>query len=165
MLPLLFSCVAGIIETCTVVVEPPQFWAAIANDPSIERATRRMAVIRLFDRHAQPGMTLTAFARLLDNPQWLHKRDFTNWNEAVIGGWIPLAIDRQNSTSFCFRVFPGIPGDSSAVYFRVSGRMDVDRLCQLFHGQKPARFTEATILEIAASAGRDRLHWQTLNQR
>lgn len=144
------------------LIEGPQFWAAIAKDTAIEKSLRRTAVIRLADRHARPGMTLTAFSSLFDNPNWLSKEDFTNWNEAVLGGWIPVDIDREKSTTFCFRILPELPGDIYGVYFRVSGRMDVDTLWQLFHGHKSDRYNKATILEIATSAGRDNIYWQRI---
>jgi hypothetical protein len=165
MLLILISCVGWLTDVCPVGIEPPQFWTAIANDTDRDNVIRRISVIRLINRHATAGMTLTAFCRLLDNPNWLNKTDFTNWNEAILGGWIPAEIDRKNSTTFCFRVFPDIPGDVYAVYFRVSGKMDVDTLWTLFHGERPAHFTDATVLEIATSAGRDNLHWQRLKQR
>ena len=142
--------------------ETPQLWADIANDKHIGDGTRRIAVIRMADRHARPGMTFTAFCSLFDNPNWLSKEDFTNWNKAVLAGYIPVGIDDENSTTFCFRVFPDLPGDTYAVYFRVSGQMDVDTLWQFFHGANDERFNKAKILEVAASAGRDNLCWQII---
>ncbi len=69
------------------LLETPQLWADIANDKHIGDGTRRIAVILLADRHARPGMTLTAFCSLFDNPNWLSKEDFTNWNKAVLAAW------------------------------------------------------------------------------
>jgi hypothetical protein len=160
----LFLCVAGPIDSCPLAMEPSQFWTAIANDTNRSSSTRRIAVIRLVDRHAKAGMTLTAFCRLLDNPSWLNKKDITNWNKAWLLGLIPVDIVHENSTTFSFLVFSGLPGDVYAVYFRVSGEIDVETLWQLFHGEKPAHFKDATIVEIATSAGRGHLHLQKLKE-
>src|SRR5262249_27152219 len=149
MLLFLVSCAWWLINPSPAVIEPPQFWTAIANNTRQDDATRRMAVIRLINRHSSAGMTLSEFNRLLANPNWLNKADLINWNEVVaFGGWIPVKIDRESSTTFCFRLFSDIPGDCYAVYFRVSGKMDVDILWKLFHGEKPDHFTDATVLEI-----------------
>jgi hypothetical protein len=161
----LLVSVGWLSDAFPMVIEPPPFWTAIANNTEIDDASRRLAVIRLVDRHAAEGMRLTAFTRLFDNPNWLKKTDFTNWNETGLCGWIPVKIDRKNSTTFCFRVFSDIPGDVHAVYFRVSGEVDAATLWMLFHGEKPARSIDATVLEIATSAGRLNLHCRKMDQR
>jgi hypothetical protein len=168
MLLMLIALEAWLSDARPAVIEPPQFWAAIANNRDLDEATRRLAVIRLIDRHAKPGMTLTAFSRLLGSSNWLKKADFTNWNEAFLSGWIPLAIDRERSTTFCFRVFPDIPGDVEAVYFQVSGKMDVDTLWRLFRGEFPASSADPEVLEIATASGtasHPRYRWQKMKQR
>src|SRR5262249_47939154 len=146
-------------EFCPVVIERPQFWTAIANDTECNSVIRRASVMKLIDRHAKPGMTLSAFGRLLDNPHWLKKADLTDWTDAPLGGWIPATIDpNHRSSTFSFRVFPNLPGDVYAVYFRVSGQLDRDTLWQTF--QKSDQFTDGIILEIATSAGRNNLNWR-----
>src|SRR4051794_24400473 len=93
MLLLLAVLSAWLSDADAAVIEPPRLWAAVANNPERDAAARWLAVIRLVNRLARPGMTLTAFARLLGSPAWLSKADFTNWNEASLSGWIPVPID------------------------------------------------------------------------
>ena len=71
MLVFLIALAGWVIDNCPVVIEPPQFWTATANDNHQADAVRRDSVIRLINRHATPGMTLTAFGHLFGVAGWV----------------------------------------------------------------------------------------------
>jgi hypothetical protein len=161
---LLTSLLVWLVGSSSVVFEPPTFWAAVANDPGVDAATRRSCVMRLVDRHATPGMTLADFARLLDKPNWLKMEDFTNCNEAFLGGYIPVEIHHKINTTFCFRVLPEPNGEApAAVYFRVSGQVTTDACFQVMRGLKPECLANVTVLELATSGGREGCHRKALS--
>jgi hypothetical protein len=153
MTSVLVSCAAWLVGCCPVVFEPPAFWTATASNAEVEATTRRFCITRLVDRHARPGMRLTDFARLFDKAPWLNE-SIINWNMVAFCGWIPVAIDHPTSTTFSFRLFPELPGDVEAVYFRIAGQLDGETCRQLLHGQKPDGFMDAVILEVATAPGR-----------
>lgn len=152
MYTFLLSCLISCVSDSPIVVESPSFWTAIANNPNTETNIRRKCVRELIKRHAVVGMSLTDFTRLLDKPIWLKHSDYTNWNNVPLGGYIPVHVDfDKKNTVFCFRVFPELPGDVEAVYFRVSGNLDVEDVEQLMQGTNLPRLKGARILEIAVS--------------
>jgi hypothetical protein len=139
-----------IISVGLLVSQPPQFWSAIANSTECDAGTRYAAIVNLVNMHARPGMSVTAFIHLLDNPNWLKKTDLINWN--MVGGsyYIPLELD-EDSTPFSIQ----IPGHGAAIYFRVAGQMDVDTLWKLAHEERMVDFADSTVLEITTSVGED----------
>jgi hypothetical protein len=152
MTALIVTWAALLVGCCPVVLEPPSFWTAIANNPAIDAVIRRHCVIELVDRHAHPGMKLADFARLFGKPNWLNET-VISWNKVAMCGHIPVDIDSK-STTFSFRLFPELPGDVEAVYFRVAGQLDGETCLKLIRGQQSDCFTDAVVLEVVTSTGR-----------
>jgi len=124
------------------VVEPPSFWSAIANDASMPVAHRKLAVVALVRRHLSPGMTVGAFADLLDGAPWLGDDDVA----AVTGifGKVPVSWGPDDTV-----VAIALPGGSGAIYLAITGRFAAAELATALRGSsRDERVLAAAIRDV-----------------
>ena len=129
---------------------------AAGEDPSVIAGSeadspdrRRRAVVELFRRQVQPGMTLADLARVLGDAAWLRDEDLSVVD--VLGGKIPVSWTLED-TVLVFGVLPELSDEASrywAIYLRVAGSIDVaDVLVLLRGGTAPPEVQRAEILEV-----------------
>jgi len=127
---------------------------AAGEDPSVIAGSdaygperRRRAVVELFRRQVQPGMTLADLARVLDDPAWLRDDDLSVVD--VLGGKIPVSWTHED-TVLVLGVLPGLPDDPGwSIYLRVAGKLELADVLALLHGRDaPAHVARAKIREI-----------------
>lgn len=128
------------------VMEPPYFWAAIANNPQVPIAYRRQCALQLFRRHVRPGMKLSELAAILEHPSWLRRNHVTDWKHDVAGSFfIEVGITTEDST-FGVGLFPEY-GDAKPVLLRVSGQMPKEEFVKILREGNDG--TNASILELS----------------
>ena len=127
---------------------------AAGEDPSVIAGSdaygpdrRRRAVVELFRRQVQPGMTLADLARVLDDPAWLRDDDLSVVD--VLGGKIPVSWTLED-TVLVLGVLPSLPDDPAwSIYLRVAGKLELADVLALLHGgTAPPEVQRAEILEI-----------------
>jgi hypothetical protein len=127
--------------------ESPKFWSRIANDSTYSRYHRRRAVFQLFRRHIHAGMRLNDLAHLLNRPTWLRAGDIDVID--ILAGELPVSFGPRDVV-FVLRVLPEPRQDTSAVYLRIAGRVDIEgyRSCILGTAKGHPIIGQAVIAEI-----------------
>jgi len=127
---------------------------AAGEDPSVIAGSeadspdrRRRAVVELFRRQVQPGMTLADLARVLGDAAWLRDEDLSVVD--VLGGKIPVSWTLED-TVLVLGVLPGLPDDPAwSIYLRVAGKIALADVLALLHGRDaPPAVARAEILEV-----------------
>jgi hypothetical protein len=121
--------------------------SVIAGSDAYSPERRRRAVVELFRRHVQPGMTLADLGRVLDDPGWLRDDDLSVVD--VLGGKIPVSWTLED-TVLVLGVLPGLPDDPAwSIYLRVAGKLELADVLALLHGRAaPPEVARAEIREI-----------------
>ena len=121
--------------------------SVIAGSDAYDPDRRRRAVVELFRRQVQPGMTLADLARVLDDPAWLRDDDLSVVD--VLGGKIPVSWTHED-TVLVLGVLPGLPDDPGwSIYLRVAGKLELADVLALLHGRDaPPEVARAEIREI-----------------
>ena len=125
--------------------ESPKYWSEIANDSSYPVFHRRRAVFQLLSRHLRTGMSVSELAKLLDHPTWLRASHI--FLVDTLRGQIPVHLS-PNDTVFVLEVLLGPHRDTSAIYLRVRGKVDLQKFRDAILAGKKTSIGNAAIVEI-----------------
>ena len=133
--------------------EPAKFWTDIANDPRYAVDRRRMAVLKLFERHIPPRTKLGSLGDLLAGAKWLEERDVDTYEGPSgltgLGSHDPavyslVVLAKRDQKDFSWRI-----------YLRTSKKIEPGDLSKALHGQKISpSLGEVKVLEYAFGGGR-----------
>jgi hypothetical protein len=150
------------------IMEMPQFWSSMANDPEYPALQRRAAVDELFQRHVNPYISLTEMMSLLDHPTWITAENIKVINgiqakgrvqesvntfvmDPVVdqdGTVVPVRINSDN-TVFALNVLPMKNEGQIVIYLEVYGKIDEQSFKDLLTGKGPTTIGNATIAAVS----------------
>jgi hypothetical protein len=134
------------------VIERPEFWVAIVNNPAYGVDERRDALVALFRRHFPPGTRLNRFPKLLGTSDWYSDR---NLIKVTTASHLPL-----NNRGKCVYMYqPNLMrsgdakryGQNGAVYFSLSKYISEDELVLALTGRREDEGIR--IVELSAHPG------------
>jgi hypothetical protein len=109
------------------LVEPADYWTAVANDEKLVIWRRGVSIYFLFERHMRPDMTLNELADLLNKPTWI-KEEHVWPLEGPLTGASPVVPTPGDSL---FRIVVFYSKDvqtqrreTIGIYIKVSGKVD-----------------------------------------
>jgi len=139
--------------------EPPGFWTALANSSTVAKKYRNYCVSQLFRRHVGAGMTLSALARVLNEPTWLRHAQVSAFEDELMsdpnaniitllrnGPRIPVH-SRHGDTVLVLRVFCDTE-NRSVIYLHFSGRLDPQTFTQAIKGKPDPVTADSILLEV-----------------
>jgi hypothetical protein len=129
-----------VLDRLGAVDEPPEFWAHIVSDTRFSPVHRRLCLYSLFRRHAA-GKRVDFFFALPHAETWFAKQHVT---EATYASKVPV---KRPAGQTVFMLRPELPpGNSSAIYLRLSGMVTCDEFLDLMRGK--AQNPRVSILEV-----------------
>jgi hypothetical protein len=143
---LFLSCWLSVLTACSF--ESPQLCSAQANRYCVSECYRKYCVKQLLFRHVRPGMSVSQFARLLDNPVWLEDRDVRDgfWTP-VMPGSISMFCRCVNGGTVLY--FYGITGPDDEGHILLSARIGRDRFVRALRGGQLTPEEEVTLVEVS----------------
>jgi len=109
------------------VLEPADYWTAIANDEQLESWRRAVSIYLLFERHVKKDITLNKLADLLNKPKWI-KEKAVSVVEFVFGFNVPLETSPEDTLLsvlvFSNKDLSKHKKEAFGILIKVSGRMD-----------------------------------------
>jgi hypothetical protein len=133
------------------VLEKPELWVEIANDPRYCRDHRRDCLVALFRRHIRPGTRLNEIHRLHGTQDWFRA---DNLFKVTIAASLPIRNRGECVYMYQPEVLRGVSGKygpNGAVYFSLTKYFSEAELPLVLSGQKGDGC--ARIIEISGSPG------------